>query len=206
MNIPRISSLKIMHINIQSLRLKKERLINYLEEHKIEIASINETWLKPKHTFSLKSFNIVKKDRPNRASGGVCLLIKKGIKFEVIDLTNFEEEIIGISLKNQNGNQWQIFSYYNPPKTHLNNQLLDYLSLLGNNTVLLGDLNSHHTNWFGKKSDSNGKLLTDFIHEKHWEIHNNAQYTYTPLNHCERHSVLDLVITVLLQILLKTFV
>ena len=95
-----------MHVNIQSLRLKKERLANYLEENNIEIASFNETWLKPNYNLSTKMFNVIRRDRPNRASGGVCLLIKKGIKFEVIDLMNFEEEIVGISL----------ISLYNPAK------------------------------------------------------------------------------------------
>ena len=41
--------LNLMHINIRGLRRNIEELILTLEEKKIDIASINETFLKPEH-------------------------------------------------------------------------------------------------------------------------------------------------------------
>ena len=41
--------LNLMHINIRGLRRNIEELIFTLEEKKIDIASINETFLKPEH-------------------------------------------------------------------------------------------------------------------------------------------------------------
>ena len=78
-----------------------------------------------------------------------------------------------------------------PTKKVLNDELLSHLNLLEDKLLLLGDLNSHHTNWFVKKSDSNRKILNDFIHTNQLVLHNNSQLTYTSLHHCERHSIIS---------------
>ena len=108
--------LKTLHINIKSLKNKKERLNLYLEEKSIGIASINETWLKKSTKLSFKSYNVVRKDRDSRA-GGVCLVIKKDIKYEEIDFSQFSDEIVGVSITNPGtGSKWHFISLYIPPE------------------------------------------------------------------------------------------
>ena len=63
--------LNLMHINIRGLRRNIEELIFTLEEKKIDVASINETFLKLKHKVTIPGYKIVRKDRSTGQGGGV---------------------------------------------------------------------------------------------------------------------------------------
>ena len=188
--------LKIVHINIKSIKNKKERLFSYMEENKIHIASVNEAWLNEGTKLTSKSFKIVRKNGLNR-SGGVCLFISKSIPFDLIDLSSFEDEVVGISVKSgvESRATWNIFSLYNHPGAPINLNLFNFLNQSFDNVLLMGDLNMHHHSWNGKKDDTNGIALADFIKRNDWVAHNNSQFTFTPIHHPERHSLIDLVIT-----------
>ena len=67
--------LKIMHINIQSLKGKIETLLSYMNENEIHIASINETCLTKEIKLNSSNFNLIRKDRMNKPGGGLCFLI-----------------------------------------------------------------------------------------------------------------------------------
>ena len=48
-----------MHINIRGLRRNIEELIFTLEEKKVDVASINETFLKSKHKVTIPGYKMV---------------------------------------------------------------------------------------------------------------------------------------------------
>ena len=104
---------------------------------------------------------------------------------------------MGISIKNgsEPAAKWNILSFYNHPGTPINLNLLNFINQLGDNVLLMGDLNMHHHSWNGKKDDSNGIVLADFIKNNDWMVHNNSQFTFTPIHYPERHRIIDLVIT-----------
>ena len=62
--------LNLMHVNIRGLRRNIEELIFTLEEKKIDIASINEMFLKPKHKITIPGYKII---RNNQSPGEVWL-------------------------------------------------------------------------------------------------------------------------------------
>ena len=190
-NVP----LKILHLNIQAIKNKKERLLEYLVERNIDIASVNETWLNPTISLSSPQYHIIRKDRSIRRGGGVCLLIRKSLNFEQLDLTSFPEEVVGLSITNTSGNRWFFVSVYNEPKNTLTAKLFDHLNLLCGNLVIMGDFNSHHSLWFSKRNDGNGKFLCKLIKRNKWSVHNNSIPTYTPVHRIESHSIIDLVLT-----------
>ena len=68
--------LNLMHINIRGLRRNIEELIFTLEEKKIDIASINETFLNSKHKVTIPGYKIIRKDRSTGQGGGVALIVK----------------------------------------------------------------------------------------------------------------------------------
>ena len=72
-----------MHINIRGLRKNIEELIFTLEEKKIGIASINETFLSSKHKVSIPGYKIIRKDHSTGQGGGVALLVKENISFDI---------------------------------------------------------------------------------------------------------------------------
>ena len=56
------------HINIRSLKPKRIELVKFLNDYKIDIFSINESFLKPRDNFLLDDYNIVRNDR------NICVL------------------------------------------------------------------------------------------------------------------------------------
>ena len=59
----KMKDLNLMHINIRGLRRNMEELIFTLDEKKIDIASIKETFLRPKHNITIPRYKIIRKDR-----------------------------------------------------------------------------------------------------------------------------------------------
>ena len=53
-----------------------EELIFILDEKKIDIASINETFLKSKHKITIPGYKIIRKDCSTGQGRGVALIVK----------------------------------------------------------------------------------------------------------------------------------
>ena len=64
--------LNLMHINIRGLRRNIEELIFMLEEKTIDIAFINEAFLKPEHKIIIPGYKIIRKDHSSGKGGGVA--------------------------------------------------------------------------------------------------------------------------------------
>ena len=73
------NSINVLHLNIRSLRPKLIELKLCLEEHKIDIFCLNETWLKPENNIEkhFKTYNIYRNDRLHSRGGGVLIGVKK---------------------------------------------------------------------------------------------------------------------------------
>ena len=57
-----VKDLNLMHINIRGLRRNLEEFVSTLNENKIDIASINKTFLRPKHKIKIPEYKIIRKD------------------------------------------------------------------------------------------------------------------------------------------------
>ena len=80
----------------------------------------------------------------------------------------------------KNGEDLVVCSYYNPPSTLVNTELLESVSKSHKNVIIIGDLNSHNTIWHDKTTDKNGKKIEDFINNNNYVITNNHNFTYHP--------------------------
>ena len=109
----KIKDLNLMHINIRGLRHNMEELIFTLDKKKIDITSINKTFLKPKHKITIPGYNIIRKDRSTGQGRGVALIVKDNIRFWNFEFNinnnigNVENATIKI-----NTNRWTYYSYY----------------------------------------------------------------------------------------------
>ena len=82
---------------------------------------------------------------------------------DVKDMFKFDE-VIGIEiLKTDSQPGIKIFSYYNPPLSTPNNDILKYISLLRGNCILTGDLNCKNTLWGSSKNEARGIQLLDAL-------------------------------------------
>ena len=82
--------------------MSKQIILNdFLIKNNIQILSINETHLKPKHFFELEGYNIYRKDRIDRRKGGVALVIAKSLNQEVLTLSS-QAEIVAVKITFEN--------------------------------------------------------------------------------------------------------
>ena len=138
-----------MHINIRGLRKNIEELIFTLEEKKIGIASINETFLSSKHKVSIPGYKIIRKDHSTGQGGGVALLVKENISFDIFKLNvnnnNGNVEYVTIKMNTKNFKELIICSYYSP-KGIVFEQLFEKLENKSSNLLIMGDFNIKHIN------------------------------------------------------------
>ena len=95
------NSSKLAHINIRSYN-KEVQISLSLKENVIDILPLNETWLKSKFKLDIPNYTITRNDRSRRQGGGVAILVRNNVKFDIIDTCssiNTENEDITIFLK-----------------------------------------------------------------------------------------------------------
>ena len=100
-------------ININSANTKHLYIKQFLNEFNIDILGMAETWGKDNYPpIILEDYNCVFKNRKGNG-GGTAILIKKRIKFSLIEMSlwnEIEDRIIGIQLNNKTN----IFCVYAP--------------------------------------------------------------------------------------------
>ena len=116
--------------------------------------------------------------------GGVALLIKENIDFNELDLSMFNEEIVGFSTK-IGAHNISFFSYYNPPSKELNREIILHIQNNFINYLIMGDLNSKNEVFNYKSTNKNGEILNDILTSRNCQIVNE---TFESTFHIIRHS------------------
>lgn len=167
--------------NANGLSNKKAQLIQFLQDHKIDIMLLNETKLTNRDKLKITGYNTVRKDRQNNIrAGGVAMLIRNEVPYQLIntDDNNSTIEHITIKLKDDT----YITSVYNQPRNNYSRQ--DMLKLLdvGQKVLLIGDLNAKHTTWNNRQNNRNGNTLFDISHICPILIMHPNNHTHFPAN------------------------
>ena len=119
------SKLKLAHISIHSCR-NKEEISLFLKENNIDTLTLNETWFKSKFKLGIPNYIITRNDRPGRQGGGVAILPRNDIKFDIIDTCsaiNTDNEAITMFIKDSQ-HSTRISIIYFPPASLINTTLL----------------------------------------------------------------------------------
>jgi len=128
---------------------KIEELYVICNDTKLDIICLSETWLKKvirNNVFKifLMEYQIVRKDRNLKRGGGLLILIKKNIKFEILDIDNCGIiEVLFVKLVNKN---ITVGCCYRPPNSVISDldtfeDCLTNLFLNQNELIILGDFN-----------------------------------------------------------------
>ncbi|RNA26201.1 reverse transcriptase [Brachionus plicatilis] len=138
--------LRIVHLNVNSLFLKKNELLEVVSLGLYDLISINETKLDdsiPSSFFSHPNYRNLRRDRL-KDGGGVMVLVKKNIRVIKTEISlNFEGIIVALMAKRQ---QINVLCCYKPPSLR-NKDFLDFLEhfIFSINTndrfLIIGDLN-----------------------------------------------------------------
>ena len=169
-----------MHINIRGLRRNIEELIFTLEEKTIDIAFINEVFLKPEQKIIIPGYKIIRKDRSSGKGGGVVLIVKDNISFDSFELNinnnKGNVEYITIKINTKNLKELIICSYYSP-KGIVYEQLFEKLENISNNLLIMGDFNAKHVNLGSEETNHYGNKLIDILNYCNLFVVQNNNHT-----------------------------
>ena len=163
-NRPPSHMMKIININFQSVKNKKEEILNLIDQSDPSIIIGTETWLTPNICSSEifpPTYEIIRKDRPN-GYGGVLLAVKKDYTAENLELEVTDTECIFTKLKLGRNNSLIIGSIYRPPSsdsTYMDKicETIEKVHQENRNAVLWigGDLNLPDINWQQQTQEGN---------------------------------------------------
>ena len=163
-------SIKLLHININGIYSSRTEFEQLINEHKPDIITMNETHLKLGHRFTIPNYTIYRKDRQGQ-KGGVAIFYQNNIPVSEIQIPNEYQHVETLLIKIHIRN-WplHVCTIYNPPKTPLPTQYLNYLNKY-KKLIILGDLNAHHP-LLGDNFNTKNPQGTHLIeHLKHSTLH-----------------------------------
>ena len=107
------TKLKILQWNARSIKNKSD-FPNYCDTY--DIIALNETRLKPKDNFHINNFEIVRFDRISNQGGGIAILIRKNLIFDVLnwELESNSLEIGAIVVRTNLGDIVIVVCYRSP--------------------------------------------------------------------------------------------
>lgn len=196
-----LNQLKIVNWNGRSVLPKKLEFFDFLSRHHIDIATVSETWLKPKQSFFHPDYRCVRADRENQddeRGGGVLIAIRKDIHFKILDINTSAIETVGIEILNAAQPVHIIAVYF--PGVHRGSTWTTFkrdINTLVRRTVpffVAGDLNARHRQWNCLRANKAGNILASRASSSDFFIHAPLTHSYHPKGG-RRPSTLDLVLS-----------
>ena len=171
------SKYKIIQWNCRGVKPRFEELL-LLSLLRPSVFCLQETFLKPNDTFTLKGFNIYNHIHLDclRASGGSSLLVHSTLPQRQIKLkTDLQAVAVSVTLEKE----ITFCSVYIPPSYLLKSeQLTSLLQQLPSPYMLVGDFNGHNVLWGCNDNDPRGELIEDFITKNDICLMNDKSNTY----------------------------
>ena len=138
-------NLKILYLNARSLKNKMEEVEIMINEEKIDVMVVSETWVTKNETkyYNFKMYNSVYATRKKRG-GGLGIFINKKISFEVLEKCENTYSYISIKIHSP---EVYLCGLYKPPsvkpKTFFEflEEKLENLNKIGHDCFVLGDIN-----------------------------------------------------------------
>ena len=161
-------TIKIAHLNVQSIKNKTHEINYYINKNNIDILNINESFLNPNedtHLNILKNFKFIRNDRKNHG-GGSAIYINNKIKHSIKKIeNNLEHEITTIELDLAT-RKILLINIYTHPKSKTDYKFLNELiKNTRTEIIILGDFNALHESWFCENHNKRGQYLEELINE-----------------------------------------
>ena len=170
----------ILQWNIRNFKSQKPHLQHAIDIIKPSILCLQETHLKSEHNINISSFpELYRKDRIDRAGGGVLVAVRKDIASELINIDS-ELEVVAVKIF-FNNKTLTICSLYLPPdlqNDNLHMKLHELKQLLPKPFVICIDANAHHPVWGSSTEDKRGKIIVNFIEDNDLILLNTGEPTY----------------------------
>lgn len=169
--------LRIISVNVNSIiqHQRRSSLINLIKKCTPDVVLLNETKLNKKYKLEILNYNVIRKDRTgNNFGGGVAILIKKEIKYEVInnmqEITPKAMENLSIKIKINRNNNLIMTTVYAPASNREKfekefDELFQKLELSNtkNYYIIAGDLNAKHKRWKNNSYNTRGNQIDKWL-------------------------------------------
>ena len=173
------NSFTIMQFNANGIGNKLTELGEFLKRHNVKVAVVQESKLSSNYkTPNIQNFTTVRKDRRQGQGGGLLTLIHKSINFswkpespDNLVEPHLEELTITATLGDT---VLIITNVYIPLASSCAGGYLPYLDhlMMTTNTLILVDLNAHHSVWYSSSTDTLGTLLENVVSGSNFGIIN----------------------------------
>ena len=183
------TNLTIAHHNTRGLKNHTTDLIAFLQDTKPDIMTLNETFLRTPDKMFFPGYQpMARADRPNRHGGGVAILVRNGINFDVVNPIPTSRapsnEQSTITIQTTTGTL-HISTLY-CPKGWPSREIIEGFCLGRDNVILTGDFNSKHESFGNKTRTTGGNLLQETIDDMNLTLTNDG----TPTHTCDSTNVL----------------
>lgn len=197
------SNLNVIYWNARSIHPKIHEFYQFLEDHFIHVACVNETHLNSKVNLpSHPDFFHYRLDREDSPMGGVAIFIRRNIKHNLLQHHGTAIiECIGLEVLCKNGAKIQITSAYLPGGLNHDyikkNYRNDIKKLTTSNVsyFVCGDFNSRSRHWNCSQSNTAGKILYETYANNDFDIMFPDTHTRYADGKRGRPSTIDLMLT-----------
>lgn len=158
------SSLRLIHWNANGLKFKRQELQDFLFLHNVDVLLVSETHLRASDLVKIPSFTFYRDDRATGRGGGTGIFIRSHLdhyRLPTPALTGMEATVIVV--RTTTAGDLKLASVYNPPLIRITEVNLDLLLDTAIPTLLGGDFNSKHQAWNSRVSNTNGRVLHDYV-------------------------------------------
>lgn len=139
---------------------------------------LQETHLKPDQPYTLRGFDIVRKDAvPQvRAKSGVAIIMKSGVIFRKINITT---SLQALAVQLIAPVQFTICNIYLPDGNWTENDIIDLILQLPTPYLLVGDLNAHNPLWGSDRIDQRGRKIENILDQFDAVLLNDGSPTFS---------------------------
>lgn len=175
----------------QRHKKQKTTFIDFLENHKIDIALVQETLLKPSIKFTIPNYRVYRTDRIEHEKGGTLIAVKEKIKHFYSSPPTSELETTAVTIHLKTG-PISCISAYSKPKAIFSNTTWDNWFPDNKSIIYAGDFNAKHKIWGCNATNTKGRLLNNAADQGGFQI--NAPEEPTHWNGSDRPDILDIII------------
>ena len=183
----------ILQWNAQGMNSHGQELIQFLGNSRetFHVLCIQETWFHDENIMQIPNYTCFSKNRLSQIRGGCAIYVHNSLNFDnIYDKFTSETQMVDIILGKLT---ITIVNYYNPCKQISDVEIDSLINKVNDKTktIIVGDFNSHNTIWGSDKTNTNGRLVENFVLQNDLVILNDGSGTRLD-PHSGKTSCLDL--------------
>jgi ribonuclease HI len=180
----------ILQWNLKGFKAQHAELMKYLESNKPHIIFLQET--KIKNTIHIPGYNVIQHGNPNKDEiSNIATAVRLDVNYTQTETDVDNVIIIQIEV---NKHETQLINIYRSPSKPLNIHELQTYTENKNNTIIIGDLNTHIYYWDTKNKLKRAQELEKFIEKQNLVVINNKK-EHTYIHYTGNTTLIDLAIT-----------